>query len=69
MLTLKVPNMSCGHCAATIEKAVKSVDPSAKIRADIAQKTVSIDTTARAETIKAVVETAGYPSTNATAQS
>lgn len=69
MLNLRIPNMSCGHCAATIEKAVKTVDPCAKIRVDVAEKTVSIDTTARAETIKAVVETAGYPSTNAVAQS
>ena len=47
MLTLKVPDMSCGHCAATIEKAVKSVDPAAKVKADIEKKTVSIDSAGR----------------------
>ena len=61
MLTLKVPDMSCGHCAATIEKAVKSVDPAAKVKADIEGKTVSIDSAAQEKSIKAAITTAGYP--------
>jgi hypothetical protein len=27
MITLNVPDMSCGHCKATVEKAVAGVDP------------------------------------------
>ena len=37
MLKLSVPKMSCGHCASTIEKAVKSVDPGAKIAVDLSK--------------------------------
>lgn len=67
MLTLKVPDMSCGHCAATIEKAVKSVDPAAKVETDTEGKTVSIDSTAQEQSIKAAIATAGYPNEQVTA--
>ena len=29
-----VPDMSCGHCVATIEKALKAEDPTATLRTD-----------------------------------
>lgn len=60
MLKLKVPDMSCGHCAQTIEKAVKSVDPKAQVQVDLAQKTVSVDTTAPEQKVSEVVRSAGY---------
>ena len=62
MLTLKVPEMSCGHCASTIEKAVKSVDPAAKVAVDLGSSTVSVDTKADESAIKEVIKTAGYDS-------
>ena len=60
MLKLKVPDMTCGHCAATIEKAVKSVDPAARVSADIAAKTVSLETAAPEASIRDAVQRAGY---------
>ena len=60
MLTLKVPDMSCGHCAATIEKAVKSIDPAAQVRPDIEGKLVSIESIADAAKIETAIATAGY---------
>ena len=62
MLKLKVPDMTCGHCAQTIEKAVKSVDPQAQVKVDLAQKTVTVDTNAPEEKIADVVRSAGYKS-------
>ena len=62
MLKLKVPDMTCGHCAQTVEKAVKSLDPEARVKVDLAQKTVSIETSAPEERIADVVRSAGYES-------
>ena len=60
MLKLKVPQMTCGHCASTIEKAVKSVDPEAKVQVDLGEKTVSVETTAEEKSVKDSIATAGY---------
>ena len=60
MLKLKVPDMTCGHCAQTIGKAIKSVDPKAEVTVDLAQKTVSVHTTAPEQRVSEVVRAAGY---------
>ena len=60
MLKLKVPEMSCGHCAATIEKAVKSVDPTARVQVNLSEKTVTVQTQEQDEKISDVVRSAGY---------
>ena len=60
MLRLKVPDMSCGHCAATIEKAAKSVDPAAQVDIDLAARVATIATTAQPERICTAIRTAGY---------
>jgi copper chaperone len=63
MLELHVPDMSCGHCVATITKSVQALDPSAEVRTDLANHTVSIETTADAAKVRAALDEAGYPST------
>ncbi|MFC3325047.1 heavy-metal-associated domain-containing protein [Mesorhizobium cantuariense] len=60
MLKLKVPDMSCGHCASTIEKAVKSVDPAARVIVDLGASTVAVETKANDATIRDVIKSAGY---------
>ena len=60
MLKLKVPDMSCGHCVSTIEKAVKSVDPAANVKVDLASSTVSVETNADEAKIADVIKSAGY---------
>lgn len=59
-----VPDMSCGHCVATIENAVKTADPAAILRTDLDARTAEIDTTLSSDAISQVLATAGYPSTN-----
>ncbi|MCI5040602.1 MAG: heavy-metal-associated domain-containing protein [Donghicola eburneus] len=58
-----VPEMSCGHCVAAIEKAVKAADPSATIRADLAAHATEIDTTVSTPALLQVLAEAGYPAT------
>jgi copper chaperone len=60
MLKLNVPDMTCGHCAGTVTKAVQSVDSQASVTVDLPLKTVSIVTAADAEKISQAVEAAGY---------
>ena len=62
MLVLKVKDMSCGHCAATIEKTVKGVDTDARVGIDLSTKTVSVEGAADAAAIVAALDDAGYPS-------
>ncbi len=35
MTGLNVPGMSCGHCTAAIETAIKTIDPAAKASCDL----------------------------------
>ncbi len=61
MLKLNVPDMTCGHCAGVVTKAVKSVDASADVVIDLPSQIVSIETVADADRIKIAMEAAGYP--------
>jgi copper chaperone len=55
-----VPEMSCGHCTATITKSVTAADPSAEVKTDLETHTVEITTQAsHAEMVKAI-KAAGY---------
>jgi copper chaperone len=65
MLKLNVPDMTCGHCAGMVTKAVKSVDAGATISVDLPSQTVSIDSAADASSIKGALEAAGYPTKTA----
>lgn len=60
MLKLKVPEMSCGHCASTIEKAVKSVDLAARVAVDLGSATVVVETKADENAICQAIKSAGY---------
>ena len=61
MVNLKIPNMNCGGCAATVTKALTSIDADAKIDVDQAQKIVRLESRAGLEQISAVLRSAGYP--------
>lgn len=62
-MKLNVPTMACGGCAATIENAVKALDPLATVEANPTEKTVSVTTGQSAETITKAVAASGYPVT------
>lgn len=62
-LQLKVPSMACSACADTIAKAVKTVDPEAKIAADPKTKLVEVETQQPETKIREAIAQAGYPVT------
>lgn len=60
MLRFKVADMTCGHCASVIDRAVKSVDPQAEISADIRNGEVTVRSSADEAQISDVIRLAGY---------
>ena len=58
--TLRVNDMTCGHCAGTITKAIETKIPGAKVQADPASKLVSVAGSTDLTSIKAIVTAAGY---------
>lgn len=66
MYQLEVQNMTCGHCAATVTKAVKAIDSAATVNVDLAAKTVAVSSSAPLDVVRSVIAEAGYPVTKAT---
>jgi copper chaperone len=45
MIAFRVDDMTCGHCASAITKAVRAVDIGAKVEVDLVQRLVRIEST------------------------
>ncbi|WP_284617243.1 heavy-metal-associated domain-containing protein [Aquabacterium humicola] len=61
MLTYRVDDMTCGHCASTITSAVRAVDRGARVQIDLAQHVVAVETTeADAREVADAITEAGY---------
>ena len=65
MITLKVPDMSCGHCAGIITKAIKELDQAAVIGFDMHNHMVQVDTAQPLDLVASALMRAGYPATPA----
>lgn len=61
MLRFNLPNMTCGGCAKSVRAAISLVDPKARIETDPAAREVRIETGVAEETLRAVLNEAGYP--------
>lgn len=62
MQNYKIDNMTCGHCAGVVQKAILSVDPQAKVKVDLGSREVSVETAAGAGPITDALKAAGYES-------
>ena len=60
MAPIKVEGMSCGHCAASVTKAITSIDPAAKVHVDLAAGEVRVDTAADELQVREAIRRAGY---------
>lgn len=60
MLTLQIPDMSCGHCKKTIESAINAIDASATLVFDMDEKTVRIESQVSDDEVIRAVGEAGY---------
>lgn len=61
MIELNVNGMTCGHCASTVTRAIKSVDPEASVHVDLEGKRVHVQSRSPAEALAKAVTEAGYP--------
>lgn len=60
MIEFKVEDMTCGHCASAITRAVKEVDGAARCEVDLAAKRVRVTSTRPAEEFREAIAEAGY---------
>ncbi|WP_457580546.1 heavy-metal-associated domain-containing protein [Ensifer canadensis] len=60
MQNYKIDNMTCGHCAGVVQKAILSVDPQATVKVDLGAREISVDTAAASGRIAEALKTAGY---------
>ena len=61
MFTFQIEDMTCGHCASTITKAVGRVDPEANVEVDLPAHLVGIRSgRASAEAFAEAIREAGY---------
>jgi copper chaperone len=61
MLAYRVDDMTCGHCASTITKAVRAIDADATVQVDLGQHLVRIEPTeSDAQTLSDAIKEAGY---------
>ncbi len=58
-----IPDMTCGHCKAVVERTIIDLDSKASVRVDLTAHTAEVQTTAPAEAIIAALKTAGYAAT------
>jgi copper chaperone len=61
MIAFEVNDMTCGHCASTITKALKAVDGNAKVQIDLAAHRVQVElTSSNADELAEAIKDAGY---------
>jgi len=64
-LTLRIEDMTCGHCAGSIKKAIETGLPGTSVEADPASKLVTVRGSTDPTLVKALVTEAGYTPTAA----
>ena len=62
MIEFQVNDMTCGHCIQAIERAIRAVDPGARVAADPGSKRVRVlGGRAPAAVLAAAMAAEGYP--------
>ncbi|MBS0336237.1 MAG: heavy-metal-associated domain-containing protein [Proteobacteria bacterium] len=60
MIEFQVADMTCGHCASVITRAVKSVEVAARVEIDLKARRVRIEGPVDAQEIRDAIRDAGY---------
>jgi len=56
-----VPDMSCGHCKASVEQAMRALDAGAGVQVDLSSRTVEVTTARAAAEVLAALDEIGFP--------
>lgn len=60
MYEFKVEGMSCQSCVNSISKAVATIDPDSKVRVDLGEQKVTIESIKTIDELSTLVEDAGF---------
>ena len=60
MIEFGVTNMTCGHCASSVARAVKAIDADARCEIDLGARRVRIESTHEASEFLEAIAEAGY---------
>lgn len=60
MLTLYIQDMSCGHCASKVTRALKELDADARIEVDLERRTVRLNCAASEAEVCDTLAGAGF---------
>lgn len=58
--TFQVQGMTCGHCVGAVTQAVKTVDPAADVKIDLASGRVEVQSQGDRAAIASAIEEEGY---------
>ena len=64
-MKFNLPDMSCGHCKAVVEKAIAAIDPAAQIAVDLETRSIEVTSSLPAHTIIEALGKPGYPAVQA----
>ena len=64
-MRLAIPDMTCGHCRASVERAVAEAAPGARVTVDLSARTAEVEGAPDLGRLLAALRTAGYEATPA----
>jgi copper chaperone len=65
MYEFDVQDMSCGHCVASVTRAVQKLDAAARVDVDLAAKKVRVESARTLDEVRTAIADAGFPVTGA----
>ncbi len=60
MYEFQILTMDCNHCASTVTKAIRKIDPNAIVKVDLMSQMVRVEGQSGAEQIEEAINAAGY---------
>lgn len=60
-MQFQIDNMACGGCARSVTKAIRSVDPQAKVEIDLNLKRVTVESGLEQSAFTAGLDVDGFP--------
>lgn len=61
MFEFTLPDMTCGHCVATVKRTVSTLDPQATVEVDLPSHRVKVATTVDEARLRVALSEEGYP--------
>lgn len=63
MTTLSIPDMTCGHCKASVESALAALGDAGTVNVDLAAKTATATGPATSARLLKALDEVGFPAT------